>query len=538
MTTALDIRRPILCEPDALFPRSDGNELAAILERHARLARQIDTVAGFASGTIHDEVLQLFFRGNYREQDGRGVAHAVADRLFQRDGAMKALDASCWAEALAATDVYQVMNQDRRNAWDKQIREHNVPPFTGENLHATLGDLLAQRSKFFAERVDGLFRALSGEHVTNAPQGFGKRMILAYVTNEWGHVGRDRVGYISDLRAVVAKFMGRQEPNWYSTSAIVENARRDRRGEWVEIDGGALRLRCYLKGTAHLEVHPDMAWRLNAVLHSLHPRAIAAEHRERPKKPAKEWKAIRRPVPVEVLNVLSELRNSDHRGLAWSFYYGTDTAGHVYKEARAILEDFGGTVERLDVRFEYDFRRALSELIASGCLPDQVSHQYYWTPARVADLAVAAAGIQAGQTVLEPSAGQGALAEAVLRATGIRPTCVELSEVHCEVLRAKGFDAGCGDFLAWSKSDARRFDRVVMNPPFNSGRWQAHLEAAAGMVTDAGRLVSVLPASSKGKDVLPGWSVSWSMPIPGEFADTNVSVVILTAQRSAEETAA
>ena len=36
---------------------------------------------------------------------------------------------------------------------------------------------------------------------------------------------------------------------------------RTRAGEWIAIDGGALRLKAFQKGTIHLEIHPDMAWR-------------------------------------------------------------------------------------------------------------------------------------------------------------------------------------------------------------------------------------------------------------------------------------
>jgi hypothetical protein len=35
---------------------------------------------------------------------------------------------------------------------------------------ARCSDLLAQRGKFLAARVDGIFRALSREHVTNRPE--------------------------------------------------------------------------------------------------------------------------------------------------------------------------------------------------------------------------------------------------------------------------------------------------------------------------------------------------------------------------------
>ena len=76
----------------------------------------------------------------------------------------------------------------------------------------------------------------------------------------------------------------------------------------MTIDGGALRIRCYLKGTAHLEVHPDMAWRLNGVLASLYPAAIPAEFRQKPKKRLKEFAMMERPLPFAVIKVLAGIK--------------------------------------------------------------------------------------------------------------------------------------------------------------------------------------------------------------------------------------
>lgn len=83
------------------------------------------------------------------------------------------------------------------------------------------------------------------------------------------------------------------------------------------------------------------------------------------------------------------------------------------------------------------------------------------------------------------------------------------------------------DFLKWNITG--KYDRIVMNPPFSEGRWQAHLEHAAGMLADNGRLIAILPASSKGKDLIDGFSLEWSQVFSNEFAGTSASVVIVTA---------
>ena len=121
------------------------------------------------------------------------------------------------AKALNMTDVYEYMPNNRRTEWNEQIREMKTPDFDEETVRPTIMELLNSRQQFFAERVDGIFRALSGDHVTNRPEGFGKRMILARVFNEYGWTNHDMSGFIRDLRQVIAKFMGRDEPRWRVT---------------------------------------------------------------------------------------------------------------------------------------------------------------------------------------------------------------------------------------------------------------------------------------------------------------------------------
>ena len=101
--------------------------------------------------------------------------------------------------------------------------------------------------------------------------------------------------------------------------------------------------------------------------------------------------------------------------------------------------------------------------------------------------------------------------------------------MHCKVLESKGHNVTQADFLAWSGAPV---DRIVANPPFSEGRWQAHTERAAELVKPGGRLVAILPASAKGKS-FNGLDCQWHGPYDNEFAGTSISVVILQGTRSA-----
>lgn len=524
------------------FAPASTDLVDGLMGQYRSMRRRVEEIAAMVTGETAGAV-SYFLDGNGR--DSRYGAPSV-ERLFQIDGALAALNAAYWAKAINLTDVLDAMPQKRRDEWSKSIREMTAPEFDEDTVRATLQDLLLSRSKFFAERVDGIFRNLSGEHVTNSPMGFGKRMVIAHLLSSYGSTNHDRVGYINDLRCVIAKFMGRGELKWNASAQVVEVARRDRRGEWVTLDGGALRLRAYKCGTAHLEVHPDMAWRLNCVLAQLYPTAIPSEFRQKPKRKTKAFQMIQRPLPFAVLEALDDLepaysaeKTDDWRNPyrrikienAVQFRYNAKERPG-FEEAQRILASLGGVLTK-DGHWQFDYPPGgvIKEIICSGYLPDQKTHQFYPTPERLARIAVELAEIGPGDTCLEPSAGIGGIADFL---PAERTRCVEISDLHCKVLQAKGYDVVRENFIDWAHIEwckGTRFDRVVMNPPFSENRAQDHLEAAASLVKAGGRLVAILPASMQGKALLPGWHHAWSETFSGEFAGTGVSVSILTAER-------
>jgi hypothetical protein len=549
------------------FAPASTDMVTAMVAQYNQARERIKQVVEFANGEACEGVIGYFLEGNATEDRGRISMQTSAHQLFQEDGAVASLNSAYWSKALALTDVYDAMPQDRRNQWNTQIRnprgvkkhrgadsEWETPPlpdFEEETVRATLQGLLASRAKFLAERVDGIFRALSGEHVTNSPAAFSKRMIIARLISSYDTINHDRVGYINDLRCVVAKFMGRDEPQWNSTSSVVDRARRQCRGQWVTLDGGSLRLRAYKCGTAHLEVHPDMAWRLNCVLAQLHPMAIPSEFRQKPKKQPRDFVMMGRPLPFSVVETLNSLEtavnlventgpeawHSKYRRVeiknALQFRYVSKSSDGAIAEAERVLFYIGGVKAKNDrggayYEFDYDPREVIAEIVCTGCLPDQKAHQYYPTPENVAKVAIDLAKIEPEHNCLEPSAGTGGLADMMpLEQT----LCVEISALHCKILEAKMHRVVQADFLKMESGN--KFDRIVMNPPFSEGRWQAHLEHAAGMLVKNGRLVAILPASAKGKDVLPGWSCQWSSVFENEFAGTSVNVAILVAEPKA-----
>ncbi len=524
-----------LLTAEKFFAPAPFDLVDGLMGRYRSMRMRIEQVSAMIEGETAGAM--AYFLDAAKASD-RHVGCLSVDRLFELKPAIAALDASYWSQAINLTDVLDSMPQARRSEWNESIREHKTPPFEEETVRATLQDLLMSRQKFFAERVDGIFRALSGEHVTNRPQGFGKRMILTGITNTY--YSTERVGYINDLRCVIAKFMGRDEPEWNATGYVARWARRNRRGEWVTLDGGALRLRCYENGNAHIEVHPDMAWRLNCVLAQLYPAAIPSEFRQRPKKKPRDVVLMQRPLPFVVIQELEKLEpvsrpvrqpnggtTREQVENALRFRCGGGSA-HARNEAEQILVALGGVLTKEGHwQFDYNAADAIREICASGCVPDRKSHQFYPTPRWLAEQAVEWAEIGPHDVCLEPSAGTGAIAD--LLPVG-RTACVEISPLHCKVLEAKGFRVECSDFLAITRAHAKP-DVIVMNPPFDQGRWQAHVEHAASLLNKSGRLVAILPASARNADLLPEWACTWLGPFDNAFPGASVSVVALVAER-------
>lgn len=510
----------VLHEPETLFAPVVWSPAGRLLDDYALVIARIRETAAVMQSEL-GSVLHYFTTGN-QDPDRRGSERYLR-AMFDVAGAEAAARTDFWKRALNLTDIYSCLPQPRREQWNKQFHEMKCPDFTDENLRATLEAFQADRMLFLAERVDGIFRALSGEHVTNQPQGFGSRMIMAYCYNSWGSASSDRAGSIHDLRCVVAKFTGADDPSWSSTDEIMRKV-RTQTGKWWPIDGGALRLRVYKVGTAHIEVHPEMAWRLNAVLAHLHPLAIPANARQRPAKRSREWAAIQRPLPAAVLAVLANAEGARHdRGGKTIQLRDLDADKHVRAEAGKILELLGGVDHGRGLfHFDYNAHDVIAEIITSGCVPDQKTHQFYPTPEVVARAAVDLAEIRPGDACLEPSAGTGALADLMPPDT----QCVELSSLHAKVLEAKGFAVECGDFLEFAQQDARRWDRIVMNPPFSQGRAEAHVQAAAKLLKRGGRLVAILPASMRGAAVVDGLPARWSEVFANEFAGTSVAVAV------------
>jgi len=117
---------------------------------------------------------------------------------------------------------------------------------------------------------------------------------------------------------------------------------------------------------------------------------------------------------------------------------------------------------------------------------------FFSTPPAVAQKVVDNADIQAGMTVLEPSAGTGGIADFIRdQQPKAKLTVNELNYKLNQVLEAKGYKPTQGDFLKLKG----KYDRIVMNPPFEKGQDIEHVMHAYSLLNDGGRIVSIMSES-------------------------------------------
>jgi predicted RNA methylase len=167
----------------------------------------------------------------------------------------------------------------------------------------------------------------------------------------------------------------------------------------------------------------------------------------------------------------------------------------LYVRVDKVLKALGGKWNRKlggHVFEDPGARERLDEVLAAGVV-DVDAYGYFPTPAPLVVRLIELADIRPGQRALEPSAGRGAICDA-LREAGAEVVAAELQQKHAAVLRDKGYAVYVGDFLELASTLPGPFDRVVMNPPFENGQDIAHVVRAFDLLVPGGRLVAVMAA--------------------------------------------
>lgn len=166
-----------------------------------------------------------------------------------------------------------------------------------------------------------------------------------------------------------------------------------------------------------------------------------------------------------------------------------------YAEAKKWIEEAGGSWTGGKVQgftFPFNANRVFSILHEGKRCNLQQEFQYFATPAAVADWLVSlAGGVSEADMVLEPSAGTGAIVDAIRRSCPeCEVDCFELMPENRELLAKKdGVNLIGEDF---TKSDASGYSRIIANPPFSGNQDVDHVMSMYDRLTPGGVLAAIM----------------------------------------------
>jgi predicted RNA methylase len=168
---------------------------------------------------------------------------------------------------------------------------------------------------------------------------------------------------------------------------------------------------------------------------------------------------------------------------------------------------------------------------------------YFPTPRPLVDRMLGEAKLEAGMRVLEPSAGDGAIAVTIQQ---LHPE-VELDVVERQVslrnlLEAQGLTPVADDFCTYRPS--MPYDRILMNPPFEAKQDVEHINHALDMLAPGGRLIAIASAAIRSRNDLKTRALRVRVkslggriePLPAgsfEASGTGVSTVLLVVDTPA-----
>lgn len=221
----------------------------------------------------------------------------------------------------------------------------------------------------------------------------------------------------------------------------------------------------------------------------------------------------------------------------------------TYEEVAKKLQGIGGSWKGGKISgfvFPHDPTERIAQIQNGETVNLKKDFQFFETPETLADQLVKLANISDGDRVLEPSAGRGAIIQAVRRKSAkCHISAVELMPENAAFLKTKTLAWGIvfddEDFLTWG-SGSKPYQKIIANPPFSKNQDIDHVLKMWEHLAVGGRLVSVmskhwqLSENRKERD-FRNWIDEVGAEVfelePGTFSDsgTKVSSVIIFANK-------
>lgn len=169
----------------------------------------------------------------------------------------------------------------------------------------------------------------------------------------------------------------------------------------------------------------------------------------------------------------------------------------LYLEVAKALEMIGGKWKGGKVMgfvFSTDPTELLEKITNCEKQNLKKEFQFFATPEQLADELVYLADLKPHDTILEPSAGQGAIIKAINKVCDVLPDCFELMEVNTIILNQSGLKFNLiGD--NFFKHKGKTYTKIIANPPFAKNQDIDHLKEMYECLSRGGRLVCITSES-------------------------------------------
>lgn len=166
-----------------------------------------------------------------------------------------------------------------------------------------------------------------------------------------------------------------------------------------------------------------------------------------------------------------------------------------YAEAKKWIEEAGGSWQGGKVQgftFPFNAERVFSILHEGKRCNLQQEFQFFATPPEVADwLVMLAGGIHVDEKILEPSAGTGAIIDAIHRSCkDVVVDCFELMPENKELLSKKNNIQILGDDFTTYNLDL--YDKIIANPPFCKNQDIRHVKRMYEHLKEGGTVAAIM----------------------------------------------
>jgi hypothetical protein len=166
-----------------------------------------------------------------------------------------------------------------------------------------------------------------------------------------------------------------------------------------------------------------------------------------------------------------------------------------YADAKKWIEEAGGSWQGGKVQgftFPFNADRVFSILHEGKRCNLQQDFQFFATPPEVADwLVMLAGGVHEDEKVLEPSAGTGAIIDAIHRSCkDLVVDCFELMPENKELLSKKSNINILGD--DFTTYDLGLYDKIIANPPFSKNQDIRHVRRMYEHLNNGGTVAAIM----------------------------------------------